>query len=77
MANARRRTQRTSRTTSRIASRNAGTGAMAATFDADETRLGKTIDWEHEMKYIKKDLRELMIITVILFVLLFAVGIFL
>lgn len=75
MANARRRTQRPSRTTSRVAARNAGPGALA--MDAQETGLGKKVDWEHEMKYIKKDLRDLLIITIILFVLLFAVGIFL
>lgn len=75
MANARRRTQRSSRTTSRVAARNAGPGALA--IEGDENRLGKTVDWEHEMQYIKKDLRDLSIITVILFVLLFAVGIFL
>jgi hypothetical protein len=74
MANARRRTQRTNRTAARAAARNAG---PAAAVEAAEARTSAMIDWQKEMQYINKDLRELLIITVSLFALLFIVGFFL
>lgn len=45
--------------------------------DVDDARNGKKVDWQGEMKYINKDLRELLIISVSLFALLFLVGFFL
>jgi hypothetical protein len=45
--------------------------------DAEEARMGRTIDWENEFKYITTDLRQLLIVSIILFVLLFVVGFFL
>jgi hypothetical protein len=69
MTNARRRTQRPNRTATRVAARAAG----VATLENEEPRASM-IDWQSEMKYINKDLRELLIITVVLFVLLFVVG---
>ena len=77
MANTRRRTQRTGRTTTRATSRNAGPGAVAAALDAEKAHSGNMANWQIEMKLIYKDLRELMIISVVLFVLLFGVGFFL
>lgn len=75
MANARRRTQRTSRTAARVAARhNPAAGAAPV---AEELRTGGTIDWQNEMKYINKDLRQLLIISASLFVLLFVAGFFL
>ena len=73
MANARRRTQRPNRTATRVAARAAG----VAMLENEESRASSMIDWQSEMKYINKDLRELLIITIVLFVLLFAVGFFL
>ena len=35
------------------------------------------VDWQKEMHYINKDLRDLLVISAILFVLLFVVGFFL
>lgn len=82
-----RRTQRSDRTTARIAARNTGTGmdmttsgsksgAGAAVADSDEVRAGRMMDFQVEMKYIHQDLRELLIISVCLFALLFVVGFF-
>src|SRR5690349_16204313 len=90
-----RRTQRSARTTARIAARNAGTGMSATTSgaratttvtrsgmsatavaDAEEARAGRMMDFQVEMKYINHDLRELLIISVCLFALLFLVGFF-
>lgn len=87
MAAPKRRTQRSDRTTARIAARNAGTGmdvkttpaksgAAAAVAESDEARAGRMMDFQIEMKYINHDLRELLIISVILFALLFLVGFF-
>lgn len=76
MANARRRTQRTSRTATRMATRTAGNGSPAVS-DAGTPRSASLADWQQEMHYINKDLRDLLIVTVILFVLLFVVGFFL
>lgn len=73
MANARRRTQRTSRTATRMAARSGGAAAVS---DVESSPISM-VDWQKEMHYINKDLRELLIITVLLFVLLFAVGFFL
>jgi hypothetical protein len=75
MGTARRRTQRANRTATKAATQNAG--AAAATLEAEEARVGKKVDWESEMKYINKDLRELLIISASLFALLFVVGFFL
>jgi hypothetical protein len=77
MANARRRTQRPSRTNTRMAARNAGPSAAATTLEAEKTHAGNLVNWDNEMKYINKDLRELAIISVALFALLFVVGFFL
>jgi hypothetical protein len=78
MANARRRTQRTSRTGTRsTTTRSAGTGALAATMEAEEVRAGRRVDWQKEFVYINKDLRQLFIVTAILFVLLIGGGFFL
>ncbi|MCC6453419.1 MAG: hypothetical protein IT328_00605 [Caldilineaceae bacterium] len=78
MANARRRTQRASRTGTRsTTTRSAGSGASAATMEAEEVRAGRRVDWANEFVYINKDLRQLFIVTIILFVLLFVVGFFL
>jgi len=87
MAAPKRRTQRSARTTARIAARNAGTGmnvtttttragAAAATLDSEEARAGRMMDFQVEMNYINHDLRELLIISVCLFALLFLVGFF-
>lgn len=77
MANTRRRTQRAGRTTARATSRNAGPGAAVAAVDAEKAHSSNMANWQIEMKLIYKDLRELMIISVALFVLLFGVGFFL
>jgi hypothetical protein len=78
MANARRRTQRASRTGTRsTTTRSAGSGALAATMEAEEVRAGRRVDWQNEFVYINKDLRQLFVVTIILFVLLFVVGFFL
>ena len=73
MANARRRTQRPSRTAARVAARNTGEGAL----ESSEMRGATMVDWQKEMHYINKDLRDLLVISAILFVLLFVVGFFL
>lgn len=74
MANARRRTQRANRSAARSTlARPAG----VAIIETEEARLGRTIDWQNEFKYIREDLRHLLVVTIILFVLLFAVGFFL
>jgi hypothetical protein len=75
MANARRRTQRPSRTATRMAARTGG--GTSAPVETEGTRASNMIDWQKEMLYINKDLRELLIISVILFALLFLVGFFL
>ena len=77
MANARRRTQRPSRTNSRMAARNAGPTAETTALESEKTHAGNLVNWENEMKYINKDLRELSIISVALFALLFMAGFFL
>jgi hypothetical protein len=77
MANARRRTQRTNRTVTRMAARSEGATSAAVAVESEEVRAGKMLDWQNEMKYINHDLRELLIISVSLFVLLFIVGFFL
>ena len=75
MANARRRTQRTTRT---IARNMAGAATAAATtVDADDARSSRTMNWQNELKYINHDLRYLLTISTILFVLLFVIGFFL
>jgi len=76
MANPKRRTQRSARTTARIAARNSGTVVSSAGPDSVEARAEKMMDFQNEMKYINHDLRELMIISVSLFALLFVVGFF-
>jgi hypothetical protein len=77
MANARRRTQRTSsRSAARVAARTAGDVAGGA-LEADEGGMASKVDWQKEMFYINKDLRELLIISVALFAVLFIVGFFL
>ena len=81
MANARRRTQRTGRTTARSTTRqvarNVGPSAEATAMEAETAHMGNLANWQIEMKLIHKDLRELMIISIALFALLFAVGFFL
>lgn len=74
MANARRRTQRASRSTTR---NTAARTAAPAALESEEARLGRRVDWQNEFVYIRKDLRQLLIVTAVLFVLLFAVGYFL
>jgi hypothetical protein len=54
----------------------ARSGGAAAVSDVESSPISM-VDWQKEMHYINKDLRELLIITVLLFVLLFAVGFFL
>jgi hypothetical protein len=76
MANTRRRTQRTTRTATRSAAARSG-GAGAAVMESEEARLGRQRDWQNEFKYISGDLRQLLIVSTILFVLLFVVGFFL
>jgi hypothetical protein len=70
MANARRRTQRpTTRSTTRsTVARSTGTAS------SDGDRVSKAIDWETQYKYITGDLRQLLIVSIIIFVLLFVVG---
>jgi hypothetical protein len=78
MGNPRRRTQRTNRSAVRQAARNVSSAnAAAVAVESEEVRASKMRDWQIEMKHINHDLRELLIITVILFALLFAVGFFL
>lgn len=77
MGNARRRTQRTN---NRAAARTAiarSSAASATTMDSEEVRMGRTIDWENEFKYVTTDLRHLLVVSIILFALLFTVGFFL
>lgn len=77
MGNARRRTQRTN---SRAAARTAiarSSAAGVAVFEGEDTRAGRTIDWENEFKYVTTDLRHLLVVSIILFALLFVVGFFL
>jgi len=76
MATPKRRTQRSARTTARIAARNSGTVVTSAGSDSLEARAEKMMDFQNEMKYINHDLRELMIISLSLFALLFVVGFF-
>ena len=77
MATPKRRTQRSARTTARIAARNSGTVAPAAAGgESEEARAGKMMDFQNELKYIYHDLRELLVISVSLFALLFLVGFF-
>ena len=75
MTNARRRTQRTNRTPTKAASQ--ASGGAAATLNPEEAHNGAKVNWQNEMVYINKDLRELLIISVSLFALLFVVGFFL
>ena len=74
MANARRRTQRTNRTSTRSS---VATSSMAAALESEEIRNTRIVNWQSELRYINQDLRDLLIISTILFVLLFAVGFFL
>jgi hypothetical protein len=74
MANARRRTQRTNRTSTRSS---VAASSMAAALESEEIRTTRIVNWQSELKYINQDLRDLLIISTILFVLLFAVGFFL
>jgi hypothetical protein len=75
MATARRRTQRTSRSGVRQAARNAAaSGIKTPVMDTEESHASHMRDWQIEMKHIYHDLRELMIISVSLFALLFIVG---
>lgn len=78
MANARRRTQRTNtRSTTRSAIvRPTGTGTMAAVSENDGERISKAMDWQAEYKYVTSDLRQLVVVSAILFVLLYVVGFF-
>jgi hypothetical protein len=57
-----------------MAARSTGLGSSTATLESPETRVSSMVDWQKEMFYINKDLRELLIITIILFVLLFIAG---
>ncbi len=72
MANARRRTQRT---TTRSNIRSTGASSTGAPI-SDGERVSKAMDWEAQYKYVTSDLRQLLIISVIIFVLLFAAGFF-
>ncbi len=76
MANARRRTQRPSRTTTRMAARTSRPEAAASTLESERTHAGNVVNWQNEMRYIHKDLRDLAVVTAILFVMLFVVGFF-
>jgi hypothetical protein len=71
MASARRRTQRTNRTSTRSS---VAASPMAAALESEEIRNTRIVNWQSELKYINQDLRDLLIISTILFVLLFAVG---
>ena len=75
MTNARRRTQRSNRGSTKAASQASIGGAT--TLAPEEVRAGAKVNWANEMVYINKDLRELLIISVSLFALLFVVGFFL
>lgn len=75
MANARRRTQRTNRTIARNMASAATTAAAVP--NSEEVRSSRTMNWQNELKYINQDLRYLMTISAILFILLFAIGFFL
>ncbi len=74
MGNTRRRTQRPNRTGIRSTP---GTGSAATTLQSDEIRSARSMNWQSELKYINGDLRQLLIISTVIFVLLFAVGFFL
>ena len=77
MANARRRTQRTTTRNRSTSLRPAGTGTLATAPEVSEQeRISRAMDWQGEYEYIKKDLRQLMLVSTILFVLLFAIGFF-
>jgi hypothetical protein len=54
----------------------AKSGAATAVIDSEEARAGKMMTFQVEMKYIYHDLRELLIISACLFILLFVVGFF-
>jgi hypothetical protein len=78
MTNARRRTQRSTRGSTKAASQaSIGGTAGTTTLDTEDARNGAKVNWANEMVYINKDLRELLIISVSLFALLFVVGFFL
>ncbi len=78
MANARRRTQRiTTRSNTRSTmTRPTGTEARVAVFESDADRASKALDWQAQYKYVTSDLRQLLVVSVILFVLLFVAGFF-
>jgi hypothetical protein len=78
MANARRRTQRTTTRNRSTSLRTAGMGTAATAPEVSEQeRISRAMDWQGEYEYIKKDLRQLMLVSTFLFVLLFAIGFFL
>jgi hypothetical protein len=72
MANARRRTQRpTTRSNTRFT-----VASSTGTASSDGERVSKAMDWEAQYKYVTSDLRQLLIVSIIIFALLFVVGFF-
>ena len=74
MGTARRRTQRTTTRTSTTRSRLLAPETAAA--EVEEVRAARAVDWQTEYKYVINDIRQLFIISAVLFVMLFVVGIF-
>lgn len=72
MANARRRTQRT---TTRSNIRSTGTSSTGVPI-SDVERVSKAMDWQTQYKYVTGDLRQLLIVSIIIFALLFVAGFF-
>ena len=77
MANARRRTQRiTTRSGTRsTALRSAGMETLATVPEVTEQeRASRAMNWQVEYEYVKKDLRQLLLVSAFLFAFLFVVG---
>ena len=74
MGTARRRTQRTTTRTSTTRSRLLAPETAAA--EVEEVRAARAVDWQTRYKYVINDIRPLFIISAVLFVMLFVVGIF-
>ncbi len=71
---ARTRTTRTQST--QAAPRSASSSGATATVDPEELRAPKAVDWDAEYHYIIADLRQLLIISALLFAGLLVVGLF-
>jgi hypothetical protein len=74
MGTARRRTQRTTSRTTATRSRLLAPETPAA--EAEEVRTARAVNWQTEYKYVFNDIRQLLIISAALFVMLFVVGFF-